>query len=285
MYGDLHIHSNYSDGTNSPREIVRIAKQNNVSVIALADHDTLEGLSEFQNEAKLHNIDTIPAVEISTTIDGLRIHILGYYIDCENQKLKDYLSTMSNERTNKTKQMLKKLNELEMLNYAWERVEQYNQGKSWICSMHVFEAMRLDGCYDDRAQWKEFYKRYFSKYSPAYMSLEGFTAESAVKTILDSGGIPVIAHPKLIGDDRHIERLVKSGLMGIEVFYPAHEEKDIRKYINMAREHNLLVTGGTDWHGDYSEWKVSLGEFGIEKYQVEALKECSSNKSFKGINI
>jgi 3',5'-nucleoside bisphosphate phosphatase len=273
MFADLHIHSLYSDGTNSPKELIEMAKRNGVRTLALSDHDTVDGISEALEAAAVSSIKVIPAVEISTSIGGVRIHILGYNIDCSNHNLIKYLKSMSIARTENTKGMLEKLNSLGMLDYSWTNVEKHNLSKSWICSLDVFEAMRLDGHFQHRSEWKDLYYKCFSKNSPAYLNLEGFTSKSAIEIILEAGGVLVVAHPKLIGDDTQLDNLVHYGLKGIEVYYPAHSESEILKYNNYASRNGLLVTGGTDWHGDFTEWNVNLGDFGIDEGMLSLLEQ------------
>lgn len=272
MYADLHIHSNYSDGTNSPKELVEMAKRNNVSALALTDHDSIDGISEAQEAASINGVKVIPAVEISTSIDGVKIHILGYNIDCNNCNLKKYLKSMSDARTQNTKSVVEKLNALRLLDYSWNDVEKHKSKKSWICSLDVFESMRLDGLFLHRSDWKNFYYRYFSKNSPAYLDLEGFTSKSAIEAVLEAGGVPVVAHPKLIGNDTQLDNLIRYGLRGIEAYYPAQSEGEIYKYTEYARKYNLIVTGGTDWHGDFTEWDVNLGDCGIDNEKLNLLQ-------------
>ena len=279
MFADLHIHSYYSDGTNSPKELVEMAAKRNVSVLALSDHDTTEGIEELTSEANLKGIGAVPAVEISTSAGGIRIHILGYFIDCNNTGLKNFLREMLTARAENTRNMLQKLCSSGQLKYSWDEVLKHRKGRAWISSINVFEAMRQDGYYKGIDEWKGFYNRYFSKDSGAFSALDGFTAKDAIEIILQAGGIPVVAHPKLIGDDSQLEALIKYGLRGIEARYPAHDEDDIKRYIKIARQNNLLVTGGTDWHGDFTEWGVALGDCGIDEETFSKLKKgaCEGN--------
>lgn len=273
MFADLHIHSFYSDGTNTPKELVALAKENNVSAIAIADHDTIDGVSELLIEAKRCDILAIPATEISTSIAGVRIHVLGYNIDCKNEVLQKFFKEISMARTENTKKILDKLNKLGLLGYSWDDVLKHNTGKSWICSSHVYEAMKKDGKYQNWKEWPQFYERYFSKDSVAYIDIDGFTAQNAIDVIRIAGGIPVVAHPKLIGDDSQVEKLVGMGLQGIEVYYPAHNDQDVKRYTNIAKKYDLIITGGTDWHGELTKWKVLIGESGLGQKEYEKFSE------------
>lgn len=273
MYADLHTHSTYSDGTNTPNEIVDIAVQNSVKVISLVDHDTVEGIGEFLLHAEKSNIEGIPGVEISTSVNKVRIHILGYYINIRNKKLLEFFDEISKVRTDNTKNILDKLCNFGQLKYEWERVLEHHRGKKWLCSSHVFEAMMKDGFYTSWNDWTEFYHLNFSKNSKAYIDIGGFSSKDAINIILEADGLPVVAHPKLIGNDEEVKKLIKNGLQGIEVFYPAHSKKDVERYINLAKSNNLVVTGGTDWHGNLTEWDVDIGEFGVERLEIDCLKK------------
>ncbi|ATW23442.1 PHP domain-containing protein [Candidatus Formimonas warabiya] len=272
MFADLHTHSFYSDGTNSPQEIISLAKARGIRALSLVDHDTVQGIPDFLSAGEKQGVEVIPGLEISTSIQGKRIHILGYHIDCENPFLAEFLSHISRARTENTRMILDKLNQMNWLDYPWERVRELNLGRAWVHSSHVFRAMMQDGFYADWDQWMDFYYRYFGKSSPAYLDIEGFTPENAIDVIIKAQGIPVLAHPKLIGDDEQIRPLVEHGLKGIEVFYPAHDAADVIKYGEMAGKYGLVITGGTDWHGKGTEWKVNLGDCGIDAALFTRLK-------------
>src|SRR5690242_10124696 len=122
MYADLHMHSTFSDGSNSPQELVALARKNGVSVIAIADHDTIKGYKDIASKVKEDEIKVIPAVEINTFNAGLGIHILGYNIDCTNNRLLSYLDELSGMRTEITRTMLMKLCDLGMIKYSWDEV-------------------------------------------------------------------------------------------------------------------------------------------------------------------
>ncbi len=270
--GDLHTHSLFSDGTDSPRDLVHRGKERGLRALALVDHDTVGGLEEFLTEAEANGIEGIPGVEISTSIKGTRIHILGYFIDYQDPSLLSFLNKMSVARTKNTEEILSKLGYLDLLHYSWEGVLRHNQNKSWICSSDVFTAMLNDGLYSNYEQWPGFYHEYFGKESKAYLDLDNFSPTEAIEVILNAKGISVLAHPKLIGDDTKIKELIESGLMGLEVHYPVHGKQDVEHYLHITKKNNLLVTGGTDWHGKLSEWEAFLGEYGIDEEGLSQLK-------------
>ncbi|MEL7568390.1 MAG: PHP domain-containing protein [Dehalobacterium sp.] len=277
MFADLHIHSSYSDGTDSPEELIDIARDRGIKVLSLVDHDTVQGLDEFSYAGRKHGVQTIPGVEISTSVKGVRIHILGYGIEYQNKLLVEFLSKLSKARTENTRLVLARLNQLNLLNYPWEKVVEHNQGRKWIHSSHVFRSMVKDGYYSSFDQWLEFYYRYFGRYSPAYLDIDEFTPEKGIQVIKEAGGIPVLAHPKLIGDDSKLLHLKNYGLRGVEVYYPAHSQEDIKRYRELVERYKLIITGGTDWHGQGTEWPVSMGDYGIDEDSLSVLMTANKN--------
>ncbi|MBN2853234.1 MAG: PHP domain-containing protein [Clostridia bacterium] len=271
MLADLHIHSIHSDGTNTPGELVAIAKANGIKTIALTDHDTVDGLDDFLKETEKNGIRGIPGVEISTSVDGVRIHVLGYMPDRRNQKLNDFFSRISMARTENTRAILQANIRRGTITYSWEEVQRHFPSKKWLCSSHVYEAMLKDGLYKDWSQWIPFYYDYFSKKSGVYIDIDGFTSREAIEVIREAGGIAVVAHPKLIWNDSKLVELLDEGIQGIEAYYPEHTEKDTDNYLSFARKHQLLITGGTDWHGMVTMNQVTIGDCGINDSELNLL--------------
>lgn len=265
IYSDLHIHSCFSDGTNTVEEILELSKVNKVQCISLVDHDTIEGVYALREASKGYEIEVINGIEISTSINRTRIHILGYGIDINNSKLTDFLNKISIARTQNTKAILENNNVRGSIDYNWNEVLKHFGEYAWINSNHVYEAMKVDGIYNDWSEFPDFYTANFGINSGVYEDIEGFTPETAIDIILESKGIPVVAHPKLINDDSHILKLVEVGLKGIELYHPTQSANDIIKYKEMADYYNLVVTGGTDWHGELSRYGVSIGDCGINQ--------------------
>lgn len=273
MYADLHVHSHYSDGTDSPAALVNIAKNLGVSVLSMTDHDSVRGVCEFLREAKKSEIEAVPGVEISTSRNGASIHILGYFIDAENVNLQKYLGGVAKARTENTKFIFDKLCEMGTLNFSWGKVLHYSRNKDGVSSADVFAAMKNDKIYSSWREFPQFYYSYFGKNSAAYVNFDCFLADGAIKAILAAGGIPVLAHPKLMGDDSQINNLIEEGLMGIEVYHPAHDQADMQRYLDMATSYGLLITGGSDWHGEMSVYEYTIGECGINQALVDRLWE------------
>lgn len=270
LLADLHVHSHYSDGTDAPADLAKMAAKAGLGAIALTDHDTMAGLEEFLSATCKAGITGVPGVEISTSVGGRRVHILGYHIDPLHDGFRSFLRRLSAARTENTRQILQRLVELGLLAYSWDDVQRHYSGKESFYSSDIFRAMKLDGL-QLRYEWPEWHYRNFGRQSPAYRDLGSVTPEEAVEIILAAGGVPVLAHPGLIGDDSVIESLVEHGLRGIEVFYPAHDAAARKRYGEIAARYGLYQTGGSDWHGWFTEWPVRIGEAGAPMEVVEGL--------------
>lgn len=267
IYADLHTHSCYSDGFDTPNEIVAKAKNKNIKVMAICDHDTIEGQIDFFKEAKKNSINYIPSVEITTSINKVRIHVLGYYIDINNKDLLIYLASLSKARTDNTKNIFNNLCEMKKINYTWDKVIKYNKNRKWISSLHVYNSLKIDGLINPSISWLDFYFELFSEKSAAYEDINGFFPEDAIDHIKKAGGIAIIAHPKLINNDNEVQKMIKHGVDGLEVYYPAHNKNDILKYSELAKDNNLIISGGSDYHGETTGGYAILGECGLDKKQ------------------
>ncbi len=263
---DLHIHSHYSDGTNSIQELIDILKFKKITTFSLTDHDTVLGVVPIIQEAEKNSIIVVPGVEISASINDEVLHILGYNIDFNNNQLKEYLNSITSTYTYITYDKLKMLNEKGILNYKWDNVINHSGFKSAIYSSDVYKSMIKDG-YDFKLKdWPKFYKDTFSLVSQHFPNIVFPSPEEAIEIILHAGGIPVLAHPKRNGNNDviFIKKLIPAGLKGIEVYYPFHDKTTTRKYNDIANTYNLIKTGGTDWHGEFTTWNVEIGDFGVE---------------------
>ena len=277
IIADLHIHSNYSDGRNTLEEIVEMAKIAKLKTLSLTDHDSVDGIEKITTLAKENAIEVIPGVEISTSVSGVRIHILGYGIDIHNPELKKYLAEMGKARSENTKAIFEKNIARGTINYSWDEVMRYFSSYSWINSNHIYEAMMRDGYFTDWKAYSKFYMDNFSIHSGVYCDIDGFSAQSAIEVIQKAQGIPVIAHPKLIQDDSQINKLLSFGLQGIEVFHPCHSMNDIEKYHKMAQHLSLAITGGSDWHRPEGRYGESIGSSGLEESEFQNFRNTLSN--------
>jgi len=239
---DLHIHSHFSDGTLSPEELVQACRRAGVSHLSLTDHDALEGLPAMLREGESSGMNVLGGVEINTR-DGDQIHMLGYGIRAEDELLAERLRRFRSRRQERIHQILGKLR---ALNIPLEFEEVRGMGRQSLGRPHVADALRMKKVVSSREQA---FRRYLMKGRPAYVPPLGPSLQEAVETILEAGGIPVLAHAGLVRDCSLLERLVEMGLMGLEVYYPLHTSAQTRKLLEFAASHRLLVTGGSDFHG------------------------------------
>lgn len=247
---DLHVHSTFSDGTLTPTQLVSLALKSNLEAFALTDHDTTEGIDEALSAAKDVNLEVIPGIEFSTEYRGKDIHILGYYINPDNENFISKVQEFRDSRENRNKKMCAKLNELGIdIDYD-SFVKDYPD--SVITRAHYAKYMVAHGYikYMDEA-----FEKYIGDDCPGFIPREKITPTQAVSLIISCGGIPVLAHPILYKlSDSDLEELVaslkKSGLKGIETIYSTNSQTDERLIRKLASKYKLLITGGSDFHGN-----------------------------------
>ena len=260
---DLHIHSNASDGRFSPEEVVRKSAELGLTVIALADHDTVDGIVPALEAAKTFpQLRVIPCVEISTDVPTGEVHVLGYFIDYTDRELCDTLRRMRNSRIDRAKGMVDKLRNLGV-HIDWSRVTEI-AGSSSIGRPHIAQAMLEKGYI---TSIKEAFTRYIGWGGPAYVKREKLSPAEAVQLILRADGLPVLAHPLTINDpETMVTELKASGLVGIEVYYHDSTAEEINRLTSLANKYNLITTGGSDYHGldDFTETMIGGTDVPLE---------------------
>lgn len=272
MYADLHVHSTFSDGTDTPAELFALAEGQAISVIAIADHDTVDGVKAALN-ADRRGVALIPAIEVSTVFNHRFLHMLGYYVDIINAQLARYIEEVSRDKTENTRVNFENAVAQGCFVYEWHRVLELNKGQIRLSGVHVVKAMELDGYEVPGLTMRQMFWKYFRPESPLFIETEKATAQDAIDIIKTAGGAPVIAHPKLVGDDKLVLDMIRCGALGIEVYYPQHSDEETQKYERIARENKLFITGGSDWHGANSSPETTrmgvagLAEDGFAKLQ------------------
>ena len=256
---DLHIHSTASDGKLSPSEIVRKSAANGMKVIAICDHDTVDGISEALAAASsVPGIRVIPGIEISTDVPQGEIHILGYFINYNDKDFLAALSGMQNSRVNRARKMVTKLEGLGV-KIDWSRVLEI-AGESTIGRPHIAQALIEKGYIKD---FREAFEKYIGHGGPAYVERDKMTPAQAVSLIVGSGGLPVFAHPvTFIGYESMTLELLPFGLAGMEVFYKNSPPEEVARTRGIAQKLGLIPTGGSDFHG------IEAGEVGIGDVDV-----------------
>ncbi len=263
---DLHLHTIFSDGTYTPAELVQEAAKQGLAAIAVADHDTLDGIAPVSEIASSKKIEVLPAIELSAESDGLEIHLLGYFVDARHQGLQQALITLRKNRIERIYKIVDKLKEINLQLNA-QTVFEIAAGGT-VGRLHVARAMVKEGLVSSQ---QEAFQKFIGDKGPAYVCNFRLTPKEAIKLIKDAGGIPVLAHPHVLHRDDLIPQFVDCGLMGLEVYYPEHTQSMINFYLNLAKGYNLLVTGGSDCHGN-AKPEVKIGLVKIPYELVEKLK-------------
>jgi predicted metal-dependent phosphoesterase TrpH len=267
-FADLHIHTNFSDSTASPEEVVTEAHARGLSCIAVTDHDTVDGLPHVFAAAKPLDLEVIPGVELSSEYQGKDIHMLGYCFDLNDSPLVRQLKVMQQARIERMKKMLVRLNELGKGGIELKDVADLTRSDS-LGRLHLAKILLQRG---HVGSLEEAFARYLGEGAAAYYPKFRQTPFDVIKLIRDSGGVAVMAHPVLTQRDDLIPKLVKAGLGGIEAYYPNCLMAVVNSYLDMVKKYDLVATGGSDAHGA-SKTNTFIGKSYVPYHWVEKLKE------------
>ncbi|MGF9698932.1 MULTISPECIES: PHP domain-containing protein [Paenibacillus] len=270
---DLHTHSQASDGMQSPAENVKLAKQKGLSALAITDHDTVAGVAEARQTGLEQGIDVVAGVEISTRAGGKDIHVLGYYVNIEDQLFLERLHGLREAREERNHRIIAKLQELGLA-ISWEEVIEglgrplepdESIGRPHMADVLVSKGYAVD--------MRDAFDRYLAEGKPGFVSVPRVAPEDACQWIREAGGAAVIAHPGLYGNDELVRQIIeKSQPDGIEVFHSDHGPEEERRYAELAREFELIVTGGSDYHG-VRQGVVFHGDLGSKTVAVDVLDQ------------
>lgn len=294
MLVDLHVHSTTSDGELTPAELVEISSRKGLSVLGMCDHDTVDGLPGAAEAAAPLDVRLVLGIELSIDLrDGGTSHLLGYFphsspgelVDPENE-LQKALETVQDGRRERNRKILVRLSSLGvgLSPGSIERIE----SKPVLGRPHIAKAMLREGLVSSE---KEAFERYLARERPAYFERKRLSVERSIGVIRSQSGLPVLAHPGLLGKSPGelralVESLVDDGLAGLEVYYPTHSAELEDFLLTMCEELDLMVTGGTDYHGNRMSSVPLGGEengFHVNAKDVERfLAACGLTLSGKG---
>jgi 3',5'-nucleoside bisphosphate phosphatase len=274
---DLHMHSTCSDGTMTPRELIVYAKEKGLRTISVTDHDTISHIKDVLTAAAESDIEVIPGIEVSAEYDARgTMHILGYYIDPENDEIYDMLQDFRDGRDERNPKIIARLNELG-LKIEYKDILKESAGQS-VGRPHIARVLVNKGYVKDT---KEAFDVYLAKGALAYFDRVRFSPEKIISVIHASGGLAFLAHPKQLGIKNRaeletlIEQLIVYGLDGIEVYSSCHMPKNIKLYLDLAKKYDLLISGGSDFHGGTKGY-IDMGSIGdaiqLEYAIVEQMK-------------
>lgn len=260
---DLHIHTTASDGSLTPAEVVNQASLVNLNYISLTDHDTVNGLVSLPPAvySAKRKVTVIPGIELSTDLNGREVHLLGYYIDINNRPLLSKLNELTQERIERMNGMIKRLVALGY-NISWEQVARKAGSVIAFGRPHLARALIDNGYFSNI---NAVFETILAKDGPVYLPHRKLRPEQAILLIKGANGLPVLAHPGLIGNRKVMNRLIDSGIEGLEVYHPCHTKSEIADFLAMGRRHNLLITGGSDFHGLPGRFPAALGDFTVDE--------------------
>ena len=269
---DLHLHTLASDGRLTPTELVNLIASKGVTVAAISDHDTTDGIAEAVKAASAHpNLEIIPAIELSTDIPGDEIHMLGYFLQFEDEEFQGILRRFREGRVERGRMMVEKLAALGKP-VDWERVKAF-AGDGSVGRPHIALAMVEAGYFKEP---KEAFYEYLGRNGLAYAEREKMTPEEGVEMLARVGGSAVLAHPAGLEDlDTKVAQLKEAGLVGMEVHYAMYSEETIQRLLEVANRHGLIPCGGSDYHGLGNTGEQEPGLLGPPMESVERLMENS----------
>ena len=261
---DLHLHTTHSDGSFSVREVLTRAQQARVTALAVTDHDTVAGIPEALSIGQELGIEVLPGIEISSRQGDAELHILGYCFDWRRPELLSHLTGLRRSRHERNPQIVERLRALGM-DLTYEEVRNL-AGTESVGRPHIARVLMEKG-YVTSA--KDAFDRFLANGKAAFVPRELPDPATAVGWILAAGGVPVLAHPTWVRESRDglvrlCRQLKEQGLKGVEVHYSTHKHSETAEYLQLARALDLLVTGGSDFHGvTKPDIEVGIGRGGL----------------------
>jgi predicted metal-dependent phosphoesterase TrpH len=256
MLIDLHLHSTASDGHCTPVELVAQARAAQLTVMAVTDHDTTDAVADVQTAAAAHGIEAIAGIEITAVEDGRDVHVLGYFLDPDGRGLQQFLARQRAHRLERVQDIAARLGALgkpiavetilaDARTYPTRSIGRPQVARAMIAAGYV-------------ASIEEAFRLWLGRDGPAFVPRAGASPEVVIATIHTAGGIASLAHPGRTGIDGRLPALAAAGLDALEAFHTDHDDRERARYVQTAGTLGLLVTGGSDFHGDPA-WPVAAG--------------------------
>lgn len=292
-YIDLHMHSNYSDdGEFSPKKIVELCLEKGVKYFAIADHNSTKGVAEAKEYCDDKDITIIPAIELDCTIDGVNLHLLGYNVDYKSDDFERIEENIIAQEQVASKERMRLVRALG-INFEDSVIDSLSKNGVVNGEMIAEAAMLFDKNKENKLlkpyyegglrsdnPYVNFYWDYCSQGKPAYAEVKFISLQEAIKVVEDNGGIPVLAHPgNNVKENKDLlEKIIKDGVKGLEVYSSYHNEKQTAFYKDFAINNNLIMTCGSDFHGK-TKPSISIGGISCEDNEEKIINELS--KKFK----
>ena len=277
---DLHLHTTVSDGRLTPEELIQLTAKQGLEVVAISDHDITDGLSEAYKTAEDYpNMTVIPSIELSTEVPGDEVHLLGYFIDYENENFQNILSKFREGRLDRGQSMVDKLAEYGM-DIEWNRVLEI-AGEGSVGRPHVALALVEKGYFREP---KDAFDEYLCNGGLAYIERKKMKPNQGIDMLAKVGGAAVLAHPAQIVDlDKFAGELKKSGLAGMEVYYAQYSTETIARLLSIAKRHGLIPCGGSDYHALGNTGEHVPGTMGPPLESVERLEAFARNLKMENL--
>lgn len=269
-FADLHVHTFHSDSTFTPEQVVDVAHKGGLAGIAITDHDNVAGIDPSIGFAGKYGMEIIAGVELTAEVDNLEIHILGYFIDWKAEWFEKKLVKIRQARLERIHAMIEKLKK-QGVDIDPKKVFALS-GPGAVGRLHLATVLYNEGIISSVS---EAFRKYIGQSAPCYVRKYKLTPKEAMDMILKLGGVPVLAHPHILGRDDLISGFIKDGLRGIEVYHTEHSSAATSHYRDIAARYNLVMTGGSDCHG-MGKGRVLLGKVKVPYSLVETLREESA---------
>lgn len=244
--GDFHIHTNASDGKYAPEKVVDIAKNNNLDIMAVTDHDTTDSVSRAISYGEKLGIKVIPGIELSTLQNGESIHILGYFRDnsYQNESFQKFLLDMKNYRIWRAKKIVKNLDTFFNIKLDYNSI--LKEAHNIVARPHIARAIISSGY---NFTYEYIFENILNKESPAYVPNKKVSVSEGIDILKNANAVVILAHPILI-KKTPVEELLKLDFDGLEAIYSLNKESDTKRFLEMAKKYNKIVTAGSDFHTD-----------------------------------
>lgn len=271
VYADLHTHTHCSDGTLAPEVLVKRAGERGVQVLSVTDHDTTEGLDEARAAAAARSVRLVEGVELSVEVEGRSVHLLGYGFDPGHPAFTDYLAAFSRRRQERLDRMIRRLSE-NGIEVEAEVVDRHVGTSAAPGRPHLARALVDEGHVES---YQAAFDQYLDTDQPGYVPAPTQPAKEAMEVLHAAGGVAVLAHPGQWTPKPVLNILREQGLDGIECIFPSHPDYLVDYYTSLCHTHDLVVTGGSDYHGGEDREKTNLGEVGLTRRQWERFREAA----------
>lgn len=258
---DMHMHTNYSDGELSPDELIKLAIEKNIGTMAITDHDTLNGIKSV-DKSKYPEINIINGIELSAKADKGRMHILGYGIDLDSKILNDKMSELKTNSINYVISIYEQIKKDYGIRFNYDDLIEmfnanHNLGRPDLAKLCIKYGLA-------NSVQDAFDKYLIDAHNKIRGRSKGLPYSECIELINKSGGIAVLAHPKSLELNEKeflimIRSMIECGLKGIEVYHSSHSSEEMKYYLNIANEYNLLVSGGSDYHGNIVKPDIEVG--------------------------